>query len=111
MKDTPTLCKHLWKKDIVEGKDRSRRACENWGGSTREVSGNGEDEIQRSEGFVDPGGNRTCISGEYHGKRRCLALQRSPKAVWGGRASGSVCRNEEINGTLKVCERAPYAKG
>lgn len=91
MKDTPTLCKHLWKKDIVEGKDRSRRACENWGGSTREVSGNGEDEIQRSEGFVDPGGNRTCISGEYHGKRRCLALQRSPKAVWGGVGRAGVC--------------------
>ncbi len=28
----------------------------------------------------------------------------------GGRASGSVCRNEEIDGTLKVCERAPYGK-
>ena len=69
MKDTPTLCMHLWKKDIVEGKDRSRRAYENWGGSTREVSGNGEDEIQRSEGFVDLWCNGACKGGEYLGKK------------------------------------------
>ena len=69
MKETPTPYKHLCKKDIVVRVDKSRRACESWGGSTKEVSGSGEGEIQRSEGFVDLWCNGACKGGEYHGKK------------------------------------------